>query len=215
MPKTKYYIYGAGGFGRSALPILKETVKDFNSIFFIDDYSNVKYCNKIKVIRPKKLNLNLKNDKIFIAISSIDIRRSIVRKNKLLLKRKHNLISQKSLIFDDFQIGNGNIISPFCTIGSNVKIGNFVHVNLYSYIEHDCVVGNFVTLSPGVKCNGNVIIEDNVFIGSGAIIGNGTSEKPVTIGKGSVIGAGAVVLKNLPKNSKIIALPPKKISYSI
>lgn len=214
MPKTKYYIYGAGGFGRSVLPILKETVEDLNSIFFIDDYLNNKYCNDIKVIRSKKLNLDLEKDKIFIAISSINIRRLIVRKSKLLLKKKYNLISKKSLIYDKFQFGKGNIISPFCTIGSNVKIGNFVHMNLYSYIEHDCIVGNFVTLSPGVKCNGNVIIEDNVFIGSGAIIGNGTSEKPITIGKGSVIGAGAVVLKNLPKNSKIITLPPKKISNS-
>ena len=214
MTITKYYIYGAGGFGRSVLPILKETVEDLNSIFFIDDYSNNKYCNDIRIIRSKKLNLNLENDKIFIAISSINIRRSIVRKSKLLFKSKHNLISKKSLIYDKFQFGKGNIISPFCTIGSNVKIGNFVHMNLYSYIEHDCIVGNFVTFSPGVKCNGNVIIEDNVFIGSGAIIGNGTSEKPITIGKGSVIGAGAVVLKNLPKNSKIISLPPKKISNS-
>ena len=76
MTITKYYIYGAGGFGRSVLPILKETVEDLNSIFFIDDYSNNKYCNDIRIIRSKKLNLNLENDKIFIAISSINMYKS-------------------------------------------------------------------------------------------------------------------------------------------
>ena len=211
MLKSKYYIYGAGGFGRSVLPILKEKVDDLSSILFIDDYSNKKYCNNIKIIKSKNLKFDNENNKIFIAISSIDTRRLIVNKNKSFFKKKYNLISKKSLIFDELQIGKGNIISPFCTIGSNVKIGNFVHMNLYSYVEHDCIIGNYVTLSPGVKCNGNVIIEDNVFIGSGAIIGNGTSKKPIIIGKGSIIGTGAIILKNLKKNSKIIALPPKKI----
>jgi acetyltransferase-like isoleucine patch superfamily enzyme len=40
-----------------------------------------------------------------------------------------------------------------------------------------------------------VVIEDNVFIGTGAIILKG-----VQIGKNSVIGAGAVVTKNIPSN---------------
>lgn len=214
MSKIKYYIYGAGGFGRSVLPILKETVNDLDTIFFIDDYLKEKYCNNIRVINSKKFKPDIYFDKVFIAISSINVRRSIVNKKKLFFKKKYNLISKKSLIFDELQIGKGNIISPFCTIGSNVKIGNFNHMNLYSYIEHDCVIGNYVTLSPGVKCNGNVIIEDNVFIGSGAIIGNGTSQNPIVIGKGSIIGAGAIILKNLNKNSKIVALPPKKIFNS-
>lgn len=211
MSKNKFYIYGAGGFGRSVLPILKETVDDMSTILFIDDHLNEKYCNSIKVINYKNFNFDTDLDKIFIAISSIKIRRSIVKNNKTLFKKNYNLISKKSLIFDELQIGKGNIISPFCTIGSNVKIGNFNHINLYSYVEHDCTIGNYVTFSPGVKCNGNVIIEDNVFIGSGVIIGNGTNQNPIVIGKGSIIGAGAIILKNLNRNSKVVALPPKKI----
>ena len=49
----------------------------------------------------------------------------------------------------------------------------------------------FVTFAPGVKCNGNVIIEDNVFVGSGVIIKNGLPNKKIIIGRNSVIGAGS------------------------
>ena len=94
----------------------------------------------------------------------------------------------------------------FVTITSNVKIGNFFHANLYSYVEHDCEIGNYVTFAPGAKCNGNIVIQDGCYIGSGAIIKNGKPKKLI-IGKNSIIGAGAVVTKDVPKNSIIIGNP--------
>ena len=54
-----------------------------------------------------------------------------------------------------------------------------------------------MTFSPGAICNGNVIIENNVFIGSGAIIRNGDLERPLVIGEDSIIGMGAVVLNDV------------------
>ena len=96
-------------------------------------------------------------------------------------------------------------------MGSNVKIGKYFHANLYSYIEHDCEIGDFVTLAPGVKCNGNVKIEDNVFVGSGAIIINGNKKRKITIGKNAIIGAGTVIVKNVKANSKIVGNPGRYI----
>jgi acetyltransferase-like isoleucine patch superfamily enzyme len=46
-----------------------------------------------------------------------------------------------------------------------------------------------------IKC-AHVVIEDNVFLGTGAIVMKG-----VTIGKNSIIAAGAVVSRNIPPNS--------------
>lgn len=51
-----------------------------------------------------------------------------------------------------------------------------------------------------------VIIEDNVWIGGGAIILPG-----VTIGKNSVIGAGSVVNKSIPANCVAVGNPCKVI----
>ena len=50
------------------------------------------------------------------------------------------------------------------------KIGVHFHCNLGSALAHDCVIGDFVTFAPSVMCNGNVIINDNVYVGTGAII---------------------------------------------
>ena len=49
-------------------------------------------------------------------------------------------------------------------------------------------------------------MEDNVWIGGGAIIMGG-----VTIGKNSVIGAGAVVAKDVPANSIAVGNPTRVI----
>lgn len=209
MNNNIFCIYGVGGCGRSIMPILKEKINNKDQIIFIDDNYKNQTCNGIRVYKLKDLKKKTEYLRVSIAISDINIRKKLSK--KLSAKNFNTLISSQSLLLDNTKIGKGTIISPFCTIGSNTNIGKHVLINLYSYIEHDCNVGNFVTISPGVKCNGNVIIEDDVFIGSGAIIGNGTSTNPLVIGKGSIIGAGAVVLKSLPRYSKIVSLPPKKI----
>ncbi|MBN2965577.1 CatB-related O-acetyltransferase, partial [Sulfurospirillum sp. T05] len=53
---------------------------------------------------------------------------------------------------------------------------------------------------------GDIIIEDDVWIGSNCVILSG-----VTIGRGSVIGAGSVVTKNIPKYSIVGGNPAKVI----
>jgi len=99
---------------------------------------------------------------------------------------------------DNVVIGIGATLSPFVTLTSNIQIGRHFHANLYSYVEHDCVIGDFVTFAPGVKCNGNVVIEDHAYIGAGAIIKQGQPGQPLVIGRGAVVGMGAVVTKSVP-----------------
>ena len=62
---------------------------------------------------------------------------------------------------------------------------------------------------PGARVNGNIHVEDHAYIGSGAVIKQGTPEKPLVIGKGSVIGMGAVVTKDVKPNSTVIGNPAR------
>lgn len=112
---------------------------------------------------------------------------------------------------DDVNIQEGCILSPFVCLTSNIKIGKSFHANLYSYVAHDCIIGDYVTFAPGVKCNGNVVIEDYAYIGTGAIIKPGSTNKPLTIGKGAVIGMGAVVTKSVPAGVTVFGNPAKVI----
>ena len=87
-----------------------------------------------------------------------------------------------------------------------------IPVNIYSYVAHDCVIGDFVTFAPGVKCNGNVHIQDNVYVGTGAIIKQGKPGKPIVIESGAVIGMGAVVTKSVSAGETVIGNPAKPLS---
>jgi len=53
---------------------------------------------------------------------------------------------------------------------------------------------------------GKIIIQDDAWIGAGAII-----LPNVTIGKGAVVGAGAVVTKDVPPYTVVAGVPAKEI----
>lgn len=108
--------------------------------------------------------------------------------------------------------------------GSNTTIGNNVYINFNLTVVDDykVTIGNNVMFGPNVTIAVTnhpvhpdlrregamfalpVVIEDDAWIGSGAIIVPG-----VTIGKGSVIGAGSVVTKDIPANVIAVGNPCK------
>ena len=85
--------------------------------------------------------------------------------------------------------------------------GRFFHLNIYSYVAHDCRIGDFVTFAPDVHCNGAVIIEDYAYIGTGAMIKQGTPDKPIVIGRAAVVGMGAVVTKSVAPFTTVVGNP--------
>ena len=110
---------------------------------------------------------------------------------------------------DNVQLGEGAILCPFVTLTSNIRIGRHFHANLYSYVEHDCVIGDFVTFAPGVRCNGNIVIEDHAYIGAGAILKQGRPGNPLVIGRDAIVGMGAVVTKDVPAGVTVAGNPAK------
>jgi acetyltransferase-like isoleucine patch superfamily enzyme len=113
---------------------------------------------------------------------------------------------------DEVQLGQGAVLSPFVTLTSNISIGQHFHANLYSYVEHDCVIGDFVTFAPGVKCNGNVVVEDHAYIGAGVVIKQGLPGAPLVIGRGAVVGMGAVVTKSVPAGVTVVGNPARAMN---
>lgn len=211
-----YAIVGAGGFGREVLPLAREQIGKLNDdeflIIFVDDGSKEKTVNGVAVMTSAQFKALPSDSKFFnIAIGNSKARESIAADMVSSGVRPFTISASNSIALDANVIDEGAILCPFTTITSNVTIGKYFHANIYSYVAHDCVIGDFVTFAPGVKCNGNVKIEAHAYIGTGAIIKQGTPERPIVIGEGAVVGMGAVVTKSVPAGAVVVGNPAKTL----
>jgi len=207
-------VYGASGFGREVMPVLREQLgnKDAIRCVFVDDAGSEASVNGHDCMTFEAFCAQPAASRaITIAIGSGAVRETLLRKCAGQNIPCIDVKAANALIMDNVKIAAGSILCPFTIITSNVIIGRQFHANIYSYVAHDCVIGDFVTFAPGVKCNGNVHIEDHAYIGTGAILRQGTPEKPLTIGAGATVGMGAVVTRDVPPGATVVGNPAKPL----
>lgn len=145
-------------------------------------------------------------------------RHSLIRKNVRL----------DLLPFRSFSMGDHSTIEDFSVINNGmgpVTIGNHVRIGIANVLIGPIQIGNYVIFAQNIvvsglnhgyqdisvpickqQCTtGEIIIEDEVWIGANAVITAG-----ITIGKHSVVAAGSVVTKSVPSYS-IVAGNPARI----
>jgi maltose O-acetyltransferase len=124
------------------------------------------------------------------------------------------------------RVGQESIIEPpfYCVYGQHIHLGDHVYLNVQCTIL-DCNevhIGHHVMIGPNVQIYTAahdlraeariqgwevarpVLIEDNVWIGGGAILLPG-----VNIGRNAVVGAGAVVTRSVPANTVVAGNPAR------
>lgn len=212
--KTVFGFYGASGFGQQVMTFFKTQSALISSdeieYIYIDDNYDQPFIGNEKVISYNEF-LSYKNCNKFlnITIANSKIREDLVNKAKLDGLSFFNIISENAIKLSNLSELNGLILSPFSLISSNVKLGQFCHLGFHSSISHDCNLGDYVTIATGVRCNGNVHIEDHAYIGSGALIKQGNPDQPLIIGKGAIVGMGAVVTKSVPAGVTVAGNPAR------
>lgn len=211
---TQLYIgiYGASGFGKEVMPLVRQQYPQLNkdSFVFIDDGQAGTFLNLYPVLSYSNFLANPSSEKaVTIAIANSKVREKLVARLEQDNVKNIDVKASNVVILDEVEIGEGSLLCPFTCLTSNIKIGKFFHANIYSYVAHDCVIGDYVTFAPGVKCNGNIHIEDHAYIGTGAVIKQGTPEKPLVIGKGAIVGMGAVVTKSVAAGTTVVGNPAR------
>lgn len=215
-------VFGSGGFGREVMPLVRERCTSspqaqapVRTVFVDDDAICATEVNGHQQMSFDDFCLCPAQAKaIVISVGDGKLRQSIYKR---VVERDIPLLSVKALNSVQLQaveIGEGSILCPYTTITSNVKIGKCFHANLYSYVAHDCIIGDFVTFAPGVKCNGNILVEDGVYVGTGAIIKQGKKDRPIVIGRGSKIEAGAYVTRSVEPGVTVFGNPAVKLTLS-
>ena len=205
-------VYGASGFGKEVMPLVRAQFTELNKehFVFIDDGQANTDLNGYQVLSYADFINNSKTDKrVTIAIANSQVREKLVARLDQDSVQHLEIQAANTVILDEVEMGEGSLLCPFTCITSNIKIGKFFHANIYSYVAHDCIIGDYVTFAPGVKCNGNIHIEDHAYIGTGAVIKQGTPDKPLVIGKGAIVGMGAVVTKSVPAGVTVVGNPAR------
>lgn len=205
-------VYGASGFGKEVMPLVRQQFPTLakENFIFIDDGKAGTHLNGYSVLTYTDfIKQSVSNKLVTIAIANSSVREKLVTQLNQDNIQHLSIQASNTVVLDEVEIGEGSLLCPFTCLTSNIKIGKFFHANIYSYVAHDCVIGDYVTFAPGVKCNGNIHIEDHAYIGTGAIIKQGTPDKPLVIGKGAVIGMGAVVTKSIPAGVTVVGNPAR------
>lgn len=204
-------IYGAGGFGRETLSLLKQinlSSLQWNVMGYCDDGKNVgEKIDQVTVLGGMPY-LNDFSEELHVVIAIADpATREKIRKLLVNPRLKFPSIIHPSVIMGNTsEISEGCIICAGVIMTVDVRIKSFSIVNLYCTLGHDCVLEDFVSLMPAVNISGNVTVGRCAYVGAGSIILQG-----ISMGEYSVVGAGSVVTRSFDNNKRIMGVPARSI----
>lgn len=212
----KIVIVGAGGFGREVKFIIDRinSVKpQFQIVGFYDDdetlseiIHGIPYLGSI----DKLIQRSDETIQVALGIGVPKIKYKIVERlkgNSFL--EFPNIIDPQAILGDDnIILGKGNVICAGVIMTCDIKIFDFITLNLSCTVGHDTKIHSFSSFMPSVNISGEVIVEESVYVGTGSKIIN-----QLTIGEFTIVGAGAVVAKSLPQNCTAVGIPAKPIKF--
>ena len=212
---SKVGLVGCSGFGREVMPLMKieasERLQSSECCFVDSVLPNAPIGGETVVTESEFLH-NQSDEKFFyVAITDYKIRKKVAEMYVDSGCSPLSIIARNAIVLDRAEVGVGSIICSFTHLTSDAKIGDYFHCNIYSYVGHDSVIGDFVSFAPKVCCNGNVHVQDLAYIGTGAVLKQGTPDKPLVIGEGAVIGKGAFVTKDVAPYEVVVGNPAKPL----
>jgi len=113
-----------------------------------------------------------------------------------------NAISRRASVSPRASLGSGVAIMPGAVVNVGSTVSDGAIINTGATVDHDCAIGRCAHIAPGCHLAGKVRV------GKGALLGVGVSVIPgLSIGDWTLVGAGAVVIRDLPSQSKAVGVP--------
>lgn len=216
MPTRQIAVYGAGGFAREVAWLVQScNVNEpvYDVVCFIDDNpaTHGTLINRIPSMSLESARRQFPEAAVAIGVGAPQTRQKIAEKVAAAGFSFATIVHPRTEMSEWIEIGEGAVICAGNILTTNITLGRHVQINLDCTIGHDVVMGDYTTLAPGVHVSGCVHFGQRVYVGTGAVIINGTQEAPIMIGDDAVIGAGACVTKSVAPGLTVVGVPAKPL----
>lgn len=194
--KASYILYGGGGQGAVVAAALQASGHEI--VGYFDDRGPTRYLEYLPFLGRYDANIH---SQAFLILSIGD---NFTRR-RLSLKVSHpwgGVVHPTAWVGPRSELGTGSMILARAVVQTGVSVGNHTIIGSGVIIEHHSRVGAFCHITTGAVVAGEVDIEDEVYIGPGAVIARG-----LHIGKGSIIGAQAYVHHSVPPYTRVWGIP--------
>jgi sugar O-acyltransferase (sialic acid O-acetyltransferase NeuD family) len=219
MEPRQIAVYGAGGFAREVAWLVQTCNSGgerYQIVCFIDDnqITHGTMLNDVPVVSLKSARQQFPQASVVGGIGTPKTRQHVMEKADALGFEFETIIHPRVERSPWIEIGAGTVICAGNILTTNIILGQHVQINLDCTIGHDVVMGDYATLAPGVHISGCVHLGRRVYVGTGAVIINGTQEEPIVVEDDVVIGAGACVTKSIPAGLTVVGVPAKPLKRS-
>ena len=216
MVSREMVIVGSGGHGREVLDVIRTQNSGHETLKFAGFVSDEKPDPKV-LLRLEADWLGTVKDFLenstpmgfALGVGNPLIRMQLANQFESAGHEPVTLIHPSATFGADVALGKGVFIASHVSVTTNVRIGDYSHININATVSHDSRISRFVTLSPSSSVAGSVTLNERVFLGVNCAILQG-----LTIGEGSVVGAGAVVLSDVGANITVAGVPARPIMPS-
>lgn len=206
-------VVGAGGFGRESIDVVRAInalSPTWDLVGVVDDRpapANLARLERLGVPHLGGLEAIPAEVAVAVAVGSPTARRRIIDS---LTAGSHDfpaLVHPSTVTGSELHHGPGLIVLGGVSIGTNVTLGDHVHLNAHAVIGHDTRCGDFVSVNPNATVSGECSIGSATLLGAGS-----TVLQQLTIGADVTVGAASCVTHNLPDDCTVVGVPARPLT---
>lgn len=205
-------ILGAAGLAKEFFFYIKRAMPEIKEFLFVNDLPDGQIDLEIDGLKYKVIKDWIFDNKydFIVAVGKPSIKKNLVNKAiQAGLKPSKTIIDPSAIILGGNSIGYGGVISPGCIVTTNIKLGDYVTLNLNTTVGHDTVIGDYCTTNPGVHISGQIEIGECNEFGTGCIV-----RDRLKIGSNKTFGAQSATVKDINSNIEeiYVGVPSKILS---
>jgi sugar O-acyltransferase (sialic acid O-acetyltransferase NeuD family) len=212
-------VYGAGGFAREVAWLVQSCnglEQLYEVVCFIDDNpaTHGTLINGIPSMNLDAACRHFPEAAAVIGIGAPQTRQKVAEKVAASGLKAATIVHPRTEMSDWIEIGEGTVICAGNILTTNIILGKQVQINLDCTVGHDVIMEDYATLAPGVHISGCVHLGKRVYVGTGAVIINGTQDAPLVISDDAIVGAAACVTKSVSPGVTVVGVPAKPLQRS-